>query len=381
MCARLRVNKTLCTGCNACAEICPRACIKMQPDRSGFLFPVLDIKVCVDCGLCVNICPIEDNIMSSPLQAYAARNISEIEQKGSSSGGVADLLSRFVVQSGGVVYGCVYEGIDVKHIRIDNIENLWRLKGSKYVQSDIRGLFAKVKQDLRKELEVLFIGTPCQVAGLKKYLGRDYSKLYLVDLICHGTPSQKMLKEHITNIAQGKKINKISFRNGSKYVLTIMGEDYVYVNDLWSNRYEDTYYNAFVDNIINRESCYNCKYAVKERVSDITIGDFWGLNDMSLFSVRPESGVSVMLPCSEKGIEMISKIESNLEIYERSIQEAIDGNKRLQGLPFKPKRAYLFKLLYTFLPFELSVRISLIDRIFLSRCRKIKRQFLNDSQQ
>lgn len=367
------IDKRLCSGCNACAEICPRKCIKMEYDSAGFLYPVTDNHLCNNCGLCIKVCHTKYIRKQEPLKAYAARSNSDVQQKGSSSGGIADILSRFILSHGGVVYGCVFNKTIVQHQRIDNIKDVERLKGSKYVQSELLGVFSLVKRDLQQFMKVLFIGTPCQIAALRSFLGRDYNNLYLVDLVCHGVPSQRMFNDYLDSIVSGKEIRNISFRNGSQYLFTVETTDCRYAYNLWTNRYGDTFMNAFIDGVTLRESCYSCQYASVKRVSDITLGDFWGLKDVTLFSNREGQGISLVLPCSDKGSELIEQIKGQLEIFERPVQEAVDGNSGLRCAVAKSLRVCIFNELYKYLPFNIAVRFSLVDRYLMTTLRKIKR--------
>jgi coenzyme F420-reducing hydrogenase beta subunit len=237
-------EKTDCSGCNVCAEACPKHCIEMIPDRKGFLYPKVNTVTCVDCGVCVKVCPFEEgNIkLNSPLTAYAAWNKDREQYLASSSGGAAHVFSSYIIRQGGVVYGCTSESIHVRHIRVDALSELSKLQGSKYVQSDVRGLFSQVKADLQAGKPVLFIGTPCQVAGLKNYIKRIPEHLYLVDLICHGVPSLQMLHEHINHIMKGRPAEQLSFRKGQLYRIEITSR----CGTVYSSEpYGDTYLGRF----------------------------------------------------------------------------------------------------------------------------------------
>lgn len=274
------IDKRRCCGCNACAEICPKHCIEMREDRKGFFYPFVNSDLCIECGLCVKVCPFikENNKYSWPITAYAAWNTEREAYLKSSSGGVAFVLSKFILENDGVVYGCSSNGLDISHIRVDNIHDIYKLQGSKYVQSNVHGIFAKVKQDIKKNYKVLFIGTPCQVAGLKNYIMKVPENLFLIDIICHGVPSQKMLKEHVHHILGERHIERISFRNGTDYVLKIYSDEGLsYEAKYW----KDLYYKAFIDGITYPSNCYHCPFACEKRVGDITIGDFWGLKNIN----------------------------------------------------------------------------------------------------
>lgn len=188
-----------CTGCQACYNTCKHGAIKMMPDGCGFIYPMIDNDECINCGLCKRSCPVnEKTLLLYPQSCYAATLKSDADLYASASGGAATAFMRTVISDGGVVYGCTGEDVyNVHHVRIDSLSDIDRLRGSKYVQSQIGDAYIKVKKDLKEEKPVLFIGTPCQIAGLQAFLRKDYTNLITVDLVCHGVPSQKMLNENI----------------------------------------------------------------------------------------------------------------------------------------------------------------------------------------
>ena len=222
-------KKELCTGCWACHNACPKQCIEMKEGELLHLYPTINQKTCIDCGVCQKTCPAINPLpKEQPLKTYAAWAKDEEEYKTSTSGGLGAVLSREILKAGGVVYGCaVCSDIDIHHIRITKEEDIALLKGSKYVQSSIHDSHQRVKQDLRDGRQVLFTGTPCQIAGLKRYLKKDYANLYLVDLICHGVPSLGYLKQHITDVTHSevKDIDSIRFREGNGMYLIVVNKD------------------------------------------------------------------------------------------------------------------------------------------------------------
>ena len=357
------VDGLFCCGCNACAEICPRHCISMQADAKGFLYPVVDRVACIDCSACYKVCPsITDNIsFGFPFAAFAAYNRNEREYLASSSGGAAHVFASYIIGLGGVVYGCTSEAINVHHIRVTEQEDLSKLQGSKYVQSNVCGLFSQIKKDLKANYPVLFVGTPCQVAGLKNYIKHIPEHLYLVDLICHGVPSQQMLHEHIAHIVRGKIVERLSFRKGPVFCFEIWGKteytDKVHQWHYSSEPHKDMYYKAFLVGISYRESCYHCPFACGNRCSDVTIGDFWGLQDTeNLF----KNGVSLLLPSTDKGLQLIEAVEDKMILKEHSVVDAIDGNEQLRHPVKRTFTQKIFKILYPYLSFDASVLISLV---------------------
>lgn len=367
-------KKEECCGCNACAEICPQHCIRMKEDSKGFFYPRVDVAVCIECGACENVCPFDTTnlLLRAPLKAYAAWNKIEAEHTLSSSGGVAYVFSSYILGKNGVVYGCAANGIEVRHIRVDSISELRKLQGSKYVQSDVQGMFRQVKKDLQQQRPVLFIGTPCQVAGLKNYIRTVPPHLYLVDLICHGVPSLKMLSEHVSQISNGREVLNISFRRGTAYLMEFSCEDFSYECHYW----KDAYMRMFVNGFISRPSCYNCPYANLKRTGDVSIGDFWGLGKMDERPKGANDAVSVLLPCNEKGLRLIKTVAGALVLYERQVQEAVSGNPQLQHPTLRTRRCRIFNIFWPLLPFNLAVWLCLSDQLIAAVKRKIFTKWL-----
>lgn len=337
-------EKNKCTGCFACLNICPKNCITMKEDDFGNIYPEIDSENCIKCGMCHKVCP-QINLVEQkePKKAYAMYNKDNNLRKESTSGGAATTFYMHVLSEGGVVYGCSnLEDGEVRFVRIADNKELYKLKGSKYVHAYIKDIFKLVKNDLVNNKLVLFIGTPCQVAGLRKFLGKEYDKLILVDIICHGVPSQKLLKEEI-NSHNLKDITKVTFRgdDGYKFKLYNMKN-----NVLTEEMYENGYFQGFFDAIFFRPNCYECIYATSKRVSDITIGDFWGLGDDSKLYDEEKKGVSVLLPITQKGIDIIDKCEKDMILEERTVEEAVNGNTQLRRPSIKSKKYDKFKKVY-----------------------------------
>lgn len=328
-----------CTGCAACMNSCAKNAIKMLPEgKLGHVYPKVDVDLCVKCGLCEKSCPVLNvPTLSKASMAYAAWAKDEEENRKSSSGGVASVLTRRILRDGGVVYGCANIGCDVKHIRITKEDDIDLLRGSKYVQSTMGMIMRQLKRDLVRGLKVLFIGTPCQCAGVRMYLGRPFDNLLLVDIICHGTPSLKLLQEHVKSLVDKNQIVKhIFFRDGEsgEFSLVIKNskEKEIYSSNLWRNRYHDAYYNAFILGYTYRPSCNRCIFARPERCSDVTIGDFWGLGQKVPFIPKVKSyGISVVLPNTINGVRMLDSIKSDFYMEKRDLDEAINGNPQLKA--------------------------------------------------
>ena len=338
-----------CTGCEACRAICPTKSISMSAIGSLLTeIPEINQQTCIQCHACEKVCPILHPLeLKQPDKAIAAI-AKDIEiNSSSSSGGIAAVISKWFIENGGVVYGAVSVGRDVFHNRCVSKEDLDLLRGSKYVKSDLRDSFSKTKEDLKNDKKVVFFGTPCQIAGLKNFLSRDYDNLLTVDLICHGTPSQELLKRHIQAIVVDNKITRIAFRDEGFKMRFYDGKSIIYENNLWKEQFKDAYYSAFCIACSSfRDSCYHCRYATPKRVSDITIGDFWGLNKDVKFSRKP-TGVSVILPVTDKGNRFINgNIKDYLEMYDRPLYEAVKGNAQLRGTSTLTHNARLFRALF-----------------------------------
>lgn len=342
-----------CTGCEACYNACSHQAIAMQPvDAIGHLYPVIDNASCVECKLCEKSCPVIEPIpLRQAACAYAAWSKDEDDNKASTSGAAASCLSEYVLEQGGIVYGCANEGCEIRHLRIDKVEDVDLLRGSKYVRSEIGLLYRQVKDDLRNEKTVLFVGTPCQVAGLKAYIrnSKYNERLITADLICHGTPSHQFLMKHIRTIVNPNEIRSIIFREQGAYLLRLVNNSgaIIYDKNYWKKRYSDDYMFAFMNGYSYRESCYTCPYAIPERTSDLTLGDFWGLGkDIPFKSEYKNYGISVILPNTDKGKSLVGKLGDRLHLVERPIDEAVRGNDQLRMPKRKSITASLFRWAY-----------------------------------
>ena len=323
------VEEKFCTGCSACMNICSKGAITMKENAIGHILPFVSQELCIDCGICSKVCPSIDNsdILNKIDHVYAAWARDVEEHNSSTSGGVSAVIARYIVQSGGVVYGCAsLAGGKVEHIRIDSEEDLFKIKGSKYVQSEINFTYKAVKFDLKNRKKVLFTGAPCQVAGLKKFLMKDYENLYTMDLICHGVPSQKLLKDHISYLGFNlNDIDRISFREGGYYLALWEGRKAVYKQD----DMHDLFYSGFNDSLFSRESCVNCKYTKIKRTGDITMADFHKLGVDVPFKLNTEGNVSLLTVNTRKGGELFDLVKDRFVIDKRTIEEAIKGNPQL----------------------------------------------------
>ena len=328
-------NVDLCTGCEACKNICPQSCIEMEPNPEGFLYPVIDFEVCNGCKQCEKSCPvlkrIELNRLDQPL-VYACWNKNEAVRMKSSSGGIFSALAEFVLESGGVIFGAAYdEGLHVVHRYVEDLGKLDSLRGSKYVQSEIGYAYRQVKDILNSGRVVLFVGTPCQIAGLHSYLGQSFQKLITVDFICHGVPSVLVLKKYAQSIEKKIKqeIIHIDFRdkrqgweNNSVIGLTSQG------NECHLKGRQSSFYHGFILGIFLRQSCYNCPMIGVPRMGDLTIADFWGIiRDDTITQAEVDKGVSLlMINSKDVGQAIFEKVADKLFFKTRTLQEAKQGN-------------------------------------------------------
>lgn len=324
-----------CTGCHACASICPKKCIVMKDAGEGFLFPVIDLESCVQCGRCKNVCPVlHEQKKSTHTQAFAMKSRDENERKNSTSGGVFSLIAKRVIDEGGIVYGAAYdENFSVRHISVEDDGRLTFLQGAKYVQSTIGTTFMEIEKELKRGRQVLFSGTPCQCVGLKAFLGKEYDNLLTVDLICHGVPSPKVWQTYIdyrsgkeNNGKRPVKINMRSKASGwSKYSAEF---DYGEGNITRVQNNQDLFIRAFIGNICLRGSCSDCAAKGVERCTDLTLGDYWGV-----WNQHPEfddnKGVSIVFVHSEKGKNALQRAAENAEWFEVSVEDAYKENTSL----------------------------------------------------
>lgn len=339
-------EKEKCTGCFACYNICPQHAIEMIEDEYGFIYPEINKQKCTDCGLCTKICPSINQVRTQkPTKSFAMWNKDETIREKSTSGAAATTFYSYILLQGGVGYGCdnIKDG-RVAFTRIENLNQLENIKGSKYVHAYIEDAYQNVKKDLKDGKRVLFIGTPCQIAGLKSYLQKENDNLITVDIICHGVPSQRFLKEEIESKIGNEKFDKITFRDENGWNFKIMEGNKIVYQQVAQENY---YIKLFLSGLCYRDNCYQCQYANSARVSDITIGDFWGIQGDE-FKNEKEKGISVILPITSKGEKFIEEVKANTDIFlqEKSAEEAIHGNAQLNRPSRKHKKHKKFKKLY-----------------------------------
>ena len=333
------LDENKCCGCNNCVVLCPTKAITLKVNEYGFEVPVIDSDKCINCGKCVRNCPsMNSKKLEIPQKVYAVWSKKEDVRKNSASGGISIELARNILTKGGVVYGTTYSNKEFVHVgRIDSLDDILKIQGSRYVKSNMGNVVVQIKEDL-KERRVLFIGTPCQCSAVKNAIGEN-DNLILVDLICHGTPPQTFLKEEIKGQGFRDAVDNIQFRKNGRCELQLFKDNKVVFSEKWGRNY---YYNAFMNGLTYQETCYSCRYAGKERVGDITIGDFWGLDTKWASENAPGTGVSLVMINGKKGMDTLMECSDTIVFYERTLEEAVNGNAQLRrpSRPHKSRSAF-----------------------------------------
>lgn len=341
--------KGLCSGCSACANICPKQSIHMKPDEEGFVYPVVDASKCIECGLCTKICPIQNKFEEkdgTPL-SYVVQNKDCLARSESSSGGMFSALAEYVLAKQGVVYGAAFdENFVVRHIGIQSADELYKLRGSKYVQSEIGETFALAKKELDDNRWVCFSGTPCQIAGLKSFLKKDYENLVLVDLVCHGTPSPMLFKKYIDyHTAKDGALKYVSFRSKEfGYAGSTMALMFESGKKRFSSQDVHFFKETFFKNLSTRPSCYQCSFKTVNRVSDFTIFDCWNVNAFNK-GMDDDKGTTAVLIHTNKGLKIFNEISEKID----KLQVDFNALKEYNGcmidhcIPMNPRRDDFFK--------------------------------------
>jgi coenzyme F420-reducing hydrogenase beta subunit len=345
-------DRKKCCGCMSCQQICPHGAITIRIDKEGFERPNIDEKLCIDCGLCKKACPIVGQVMAQvPVRVYSGWSTDEDVRLSSSSGGAFTEIARpFLEEWGGVVFGCsLNEDLQAEHVYVESMGELRRrLSGSKYVQSRIGNSYSRCKEFLQQGRKVLFCGTPCQIAGLKLYLRKDYENLFTVDLICHGVPSPRIFEDYKNFIQSQEKMELFDVRFRCKksswifFNITLKGyvEKTGKIQTYRGEYYKDIYIRGFLRDYFLRPSCHECKFTTIKRTADFTIADWWGYKRSKGESRNFEKkGVSLLFINTSKGEDILSKIEGKMSLRERTIQEALATNSSLQSpFPASPQR-------------------------------------------
>ena len=329
-------DKVTCNGCTACSLVCPAHCIEMKEDKDGFIYPVVDEDKCIHCGRCLKLCSnYKKQEVGDKVTPFAVINKDEkILQKSTSGGTFYAMLQLMFKDENAVCYGAAYDNnLVVKHMRAESLKDSMKFMGSKYVRSDVVGVYEAVKKDLNEGKKVLFTATPCETFGLYTYLGKNYDNLITCDIICHSNPSPKVLSKYFKalELGEGSKLRKYTFRaksNGWSNPLPIAE----FANGKVIE--ESTYQKAFSRVLISRPCCSDCKFTTPQRVADITIGDFWGVEKLT--DIKDYSkGISIVFANNNKGLEIIKSLE-NVNVIE--LDENEDYLKYNHNKPEKPHR-------------------------------------------
>lgn len=341
-------KEELCYGCEACSNICPKSAITMIEGYDGFLYPVIDEDKCINCRMCDKACLVlnkkESEKNLTEREALAVYNNNEFIRRESSSGGLFTALANYIIEQDGVVFGAAFnESIEVVHTLADNTNGIESMRGSKYVQSRLGSTYSEVRKKLKEKRKVLFTGTPCQVAGLYNYLEDRPENLYTFDVICHGTPSPLVFRKYIQYIGKNKNnIKRYSFRDktcGWKNYNTKI--EYMDNSIVIKSASRDIYMKGFLKDLYLRGSCYSCKYKGNNILSDITIGDFWGI-ESKYPEIDDDRGLSSVLINTDKGNELINSVKNDLFIKMVYVEDILKGNPALIRSVSKNKNRKVF---------------------------------------
>ena len=370
-------EKKNCCGCHACATVCAIHCIAMQPDEQGFFYPVVDMKLCVDCGLCEKVCPvINQSEDKKPIKVFAAKNKNEEVRRKSSSGGMFTLLAEYVLNNGGVVFGTKFDDDwNVVHSSTDTLDGIADFRGSKYVQSTIGNTYREAKDFLTQGRKVLFSGTPCQIAGLKKYLRTDYDNLITMDIICHGVPSPKVWQDYLTALRASFRtqcgVGKNSVSSSLNELPVITGISFRDKTNGWkkygfevrydaaskavkntvsksANDKDNTFLQPFPDNVFMkgflanlylRPSCYACVARSGKSGADISVGDYWGIQGYHP-KFDDDKGIGLILINTQKGKELFEQFDA--ECIETTYDSALKGNPCIEHSVALTKYSQMF---------------------------------------
>ena len=329
-------DKKTCNGCTACSLACPKHCIEMKEDSEGFIYPVVDESRCIHCGRCLNICSnYKKQEIADKILPFAIINKDKNVLERSTSGGTFyAILENSFKEENTVCYGAAYDDeLVVRHMRATSLKEAQKFMGSKYVRSDIVGIYEKIKKDLQNGKKVLFTGTPCETMGLVTYLGKKWDNLITCDIICHSNPSPKVLSKYFKalELMEDSKLKRYTFRaksNGWANPLPIA--------EFANGRIleESTYQKAFGSVLISRPCCSECKFTTPQKVADITIGDFWGVEKLTDIKDYT-NGISIVFANNKKGLDVINSLE---HVNVISLDKSLDYLKYNHNKPEKPHR-------------------------------------------
>lgn len=343
-------DKSQCCGCTACYNACPKSAICMVIDNEGFLYPKINMDLCVDCKLCEKVCPVDNTQpVGKPLKAFVLQYKNDTVRMNSTSGAAVNAIAEYILERGGCVYGAeLSDDVKCRHIRIDSINDLTGIQGSKYVQSDLDLIFNDVRNQLDNGRYVLFVGMPCQISGLKSLLSKDYENLYTIDLVCHGVPSPGLFEDFVAHISRkyNKKVSNVVFRDKS-YGYSASNVK-VYFDDgscKDCNNTVKTFTRMMFSGLSLRPSCYDCAFKTMGRISDFTLFDC-AMISAYCPQMDDDKGTTSVFVHSEKGLELLSKpdVMDKIRISDADIDELVktEGTMMLSSARKNPKRAAFF---------------------------------------
>lgn len=335
-------GKRSCTGCGACVCVCPVGCIQMVENKEGFFYPVIDHTQCIGCKKCYKVCPNEPEDDENVVAVLAGYSHNRDIRLTSSSGGVFTHLAEEVLKRNGVVFGVAMQKSQAVICAVENIEEIPKLRGSKYVQSRVGNAYRQVEKYLKEGRLVLFSGTPCQIAGLYRVLKKEYMRLITVDFVCHGISSPQVLEKYLKERGNGKRISEIVFRDKTegwnKFSMKIKWEDHTVSR---ASMEEDLYLQSFLKNLNLRSSCFSCKFRKIHRRSDITLGDLWGADEV-VNGWTEDLGYSLILIQSKKGKELLESIKEKIVAVPVELSQVMLHNASLTTSPWDEYSRDLF---------------------------------------
>ena len=337
------IDRNKCTGCTACMNICPKGAISFKEEYDGFKYPVIDQDKCIDCGLCKKTCPVLNTKSNASLNnCYVGYNKDSNERLNASSGSLFSTIANYILDNNGIVVGVAFDkDNNLKHIAIDKKEDLNTLRKSKYIQSDLDHIFSYIKEQLNNK-KVLFVGTPCQVAGIRSFI-KNNDNLITIDLFCHGVPSTRLFNKYIKELEEknNDKLINYDFRDNSTGWDTYSNKATLKNSEINELYQDNKYMKLFLSDIALRESCYNCNFKLGNKFSDITLGDFWGIKDQYPEMYNKE-GVSAIVVNTQLGQDIFDNIKDNLEYKECSIESITSGNPSLVSSSKRPNNREQF---------------------------------------
>lgn len=338
------VEKNKCVGCTSCMNICPKKAIKMLHDKDGFIYPVVDQDKCINCGLCKKTCPVLTTKNNITLKKCFIAYTKDLQyKKNSSSGGIFPILATKILDENGIVIGATFDkDKKLKHFSITDKKDLNKLEGSKYLQSDLEDIFTYIKEKIKNQ-KVLFVGTPCQVAGLKSFLNKEHENLICIDLFCHGVPSPKLFEKYVNELEKDNNDILIDYKFRDKAT----GWDSYSNTALFKNstrselQINNNYMKLFLSDVSLRESCFNCNFKLENKYSDLTLGDFWGIKQYYP-EMYDKQGVSAVIVNTLKGEKVFNSILGDLNYKECNINEITHGNPCLIKSVTRPNDRDIF---------------------------------------